>query len=110
MAELVGGVVETVGEETEPESEDLPEHHEEDEEELTKVGCKGCVWGGGLLVLVIHPTLKCHEFFPPTLIEVLGTLEGKELHLISKQKKAIVERTVKNKRTGSCDVSITLLL
>lgn len=35
MAELVGGVVETVGEE--PESEDLPEHHEEDEEELTKV-------------------------------------------------------------------------
>lgn len=38
MAELVGGVVETVGEEPEPESEDLPEHHEEDEEELTKVG------------------------------------------------------------------------
>lgn len=55
------------------------------------------MWGEGLLVLVIHPTLKCHEFFPPTLIEVLGTLEGKELHLISKQKKAIVERTVKIK-------------
>lgn len=35
MAELVGGVVETVGEE--PESEGLPEHHEEEEEERTKV-------------------------------------------------------------------------
>lgn len=40
MGELVGGVVETVGEEPEPESEDLPEHHEEEEEELTKVGKK----------------------------------------------------------------------
>ncbi len=37
MAEMVGGVVETVGEEPEPESEDLPEQHEEEEEELTKV-------------------------------------------------------------------------
>lgn len=36
MAEMVGGVVETVGEEPEPESEDMPEQHEE-EEELTKV-------------------------------------------------------------------------
>lgn len=42
MAELVGGVVETVGEE--PESEDLPERHEDEEEELTKVGLKK---GGG---------------------------------------------------------------
>lgn len=37
LGELVGGVVETVGEEPEPESEDLPVHHEEEEEELTKV-------------------------------------------------------------------------
>uniref|UniRef100_A0A3Q0R4L8 Family with sequence similarity 131 member B n=1 Tax=Amphilophus citrinellus TaxID=61819 RepID=A0A3Q0R4L8_AMPCI len=36
MAEMVGGVVETVGEEPEPESEDFPEQHEEEEEELTK--------------------------------------------------------------------------
>lgn len=40
MAEMVGGVVETVGEEPEPESEDLPEPHEEEEEELTKVSRK----------------------------------------------------------------------
>lgn len=38
MAEMVGGVVETVGEEPEPESEGIPEQHEEEEEELTKVG------------------------------------------------------------------------
>uniref|UniRef100_UPI0037E8E810 polyhomeotic-like protein 1 isoform X5 n=1 Tax=Semicossyphus pulcher TaxID=241346 RepID=UPI0037E8E810 len=37
MAEMVGGVVETVGEEPEPESEGIPEQHEEEEEELTKV-------------------------------------------------------------------------
>lgn len=37
MADIVGGVVETVGEEPEPESEDIPEQHEEEEEELTKV-------------------------------------------------------------------------
>lgn len=37
MADMVGGVVETVGEEPEPESEDFPEQHEEEEEELTKV-------------------------------------------------------------------------
>ncbi|KAM6973865.1 uncharacterized protein LKV04_015562 isoform 3-T3 [Tautogolabrus adspersus] len=36
MAEMVGGVVETVGEEPELESEGIPEQHEE-EEELTKV-------------------------------------------------------------------------
>ncbi|XP_044191881.1 uncharacterized protein LOC122969909 isoform X4 [Thunnus albacares] len=36
MAEMVGGLVETVGEEPEPESEGIPEQHEE-EEELTKV-------------------------------------------------------------------------
>lgn len=41
MAEMVGGVVETVGEEPEPESEDLPEPHEEEEEELTKVSQEG---------------------------------------------------------------------
>lgn len=35
MAEMVGGLVETVGEEPEPESEGIPEQHEE-EEELTK--------------------------------------------------------------------------
>ncbi|XP_006804298.1 protein FAM131B-like [Neolamprologus brichardi] len=35
MADMVGGVVETVGEEPEPESEDFPEQREE--EELTKV-------------------------------------------------------------------------
>ncbi|KAG8004923.1 hypothetical protein GBF38_010762, partial [Nibea albiflora] len=35
MAEMVGGVVETVGEEPEPDSEDIAEQHEE--EELTKV-------------------------------------------------------------------------
>lgn len=40
MAEMVGGVVETVGEEPEPESEDVPEQHEEEEEELTKVSCQ----------------------------------------------------------------------
>lgn len=34
MADMVGGVVETVGEEPEPESEDMPEPHEE--EEVTK--------------------------------------------------------------------------
>lgn len=39
MAEMVGGVVETVGEEPE-ESEDFPEQHEEEEEELTKVSLK----------------------------------------------------------------------
>lgn len=39
MAEMVGGVVETVGEEPEPDSEDIPEQHEEEEEELTKVSC-----------------------------------------------------------------------
>lgn len=37
MAEMVGGVVETVGEEPEPESGGIPEQHEEEEEELTKV-------------------------------------------------------------------------
>ncbi|XP_039977039.1 uncharacterized protein LOC120786048 isoform X8 [Xiphias gladius] len=37
MAEMVGGVVETVGEEPEPESKGIPEQHEEEEEELTKV-------------------------------------------------------------------------
>uniref|UniRef100_A0A3P8RS98 Family with sequence similarity 131 member B n=1 Tax=Amphiprion percula TaxID=161767 RepID=A0A3P8RS98_AMPPE len=37
MAEMVGGVVETVGEEPEPESEGIPEQHEEENEELTKV-------------------------------------------------------------------------
>ncbi|CAI5691745.1 unnamed protein product [Oreochromis niloticus] len=37
MTDMVGGVVETVGEEPEPESEDFPEQHEEEEEELTKV-------------------------------------------------------------------------
>ncbi|XP_054873861.1 uncharacterized protein LOC111568099 isoform X1 [Amphiprion ocellaris] len=37
MAEMVGGVVETVGEEPEPESEGIPEQHEEEDEELTKV-------------------------------------------------------------------------
>ncbi|CAJ1083066.1 uncharacterized protein LOC121524122 isoform X1 [Xyrichtys novacula] len=37
MAEMVGGVVETVGEEPEPESEGIPEQHDEEEEELTKV-------------------------------------------------------------------------
>ncbi|KAM7384811.1 hypothetical protein PAMA_011932 [Pampus argenteus] len=36
MAEMVGGLVETVGEEPEPESEGIPEQHEE-EEDLTKV-------------------------------------------------------------------------
>lgn len=36
MADMVGGVVETVGEEPEPESEDMPEQHEEEEEEVTK--------------------------------------------------------------------------
>lgn len=39
MAEMVGGVVETVGEEPEPDSEDIAEQHEE-EEELTKVSSK----------------------------------------------------------------------
>ncbi|XP_071356248.1 uncharacterized protein [Trachinotus anak] len=37
MADMVGGVVETVGEEPEPGSEGIPEQHEEEEEELTKV-------------------------------------------------------------------------
>lgn len=37
MGEMVGGVVETVGEEPEPGSEGIPEQHEEEEEELTKV-------------------------------------------------------------------------
>ncbi|XP_070703183.1 uncharacterized protein [Pempheris klunzingeri] len=37
MAEMVGGVVETVGEQPEPESAGIPEQHEEEEEELTKV-------------------------------------------------------------------------
>ncbi|XP_041665277.1 uncharacterized protein LOC121524122 isoform X5 [Cheilinus undulatus] len=37
MAEMVGGVVETVGEEPEPESVGILEQHEEEEEELTKV-------------------------------------------------------------------------
>ena len=37
MAELVGGLVQTVGEEPELESEDFMEQHEEEEEELTKV-------------------------------------------------------------------------
>ncbi|XP_034561633.1 uncharacterized protein LOC117828536 isoform X2 [Notolabrus celidotus] len=37
MADMVGGVVETVGEEPEPDSEGIPEQHEDDEEELTKV-------------------------------------------------------------------------
>ncbi|XP_062265218.1 uncharacterized protein LOC133972046 isoform X3 [Platichthys flesus] len=37
MAELVGGLVETVGEEPELESEDFMERYEEEEEELTKV-------------------------------------------------------------------------
>lgn len=36
MADMVGGVVETVGEEPEPESEEIPEQQEE-EEELTRV-------------------------------------------------------------------------
>lgn len=37
MADMVVGVVETVGEEPEPESEGIPEQHEVEEEELTKV-------------------------------------------------------------------------
>ncbi|KAM8766946.1 uncharacterized protein AB9X84_006030 isoform 7-T7 [Acanthopagrus schlegelii] len=37
MGDMVGGVVETVGEEPEPESEDITRQHEEEEEELTKV-------------------------------------------------------------------------
>ncbi|XP_030268914.1 uncharacterized protein fam131ba isoform X7 [Sparus aurata] len=37
MGDMVGGVVETVGEEPEPESEDIAEQHEDEEEELTKV-------------------------------------------------------------------------
>lgn len=44
MAEMVGGVVETVGEEPEPESEDFPEQHEEEEEEVTKVSHLSAVW------------------------------------------------------------------
>lgn len=40
MAEMVGGAVETVGEEPEAESEGIPEQHEEEEEELTKVSCQ----------------------------------------------------------------------
>uniref|UniRef100_A0A3B3WYZ6 Family with sequence similarity 131 member Ba n=1 Tax=Poecilia mexicana TaxID=48701 RepID=A0A3B3WYZ6_9TELE len=36
MLDMVGGVVETVGEEPEPESEGILEHHEEEEEELTR--------------------------------------------------------------------------
>lgn len=40
MADMVGGVVETVGEEPEPESEEIPEQHEEEEEELTRVSQK----------------------------------------------------------------------
>lgn len=43
MAEMVGGVVETVGEEPEPESEDFPEQHEEEEEEVTKVSLLSAV-------------------------------------------------------------------
>lgn len=39
MGDMVGGVVETVGEEPEPESEDIAEQHEDEEEELTKVCC-----------------------------------------------------------------------
>ncbi|XP_068567557.1 protein FAM131B-like isoform X7 [Cebidichthys violaceus] len=37
LADMVGGVVETVGEEPELEYEGFPERHEEEEEELTKV-------------------------------------------------------------------------
>ncbi|KAF3707044.1 Protein FAM131B [Channa argus] len=37
MADMVVGVVETVGEEPEPNSEGIPEQHEDEEEELTKV-------------------------------------------------------------------------
>ncbi|XP_034016557.1 uncharacterized protein LOC117501702 isoform X5 [Thalassophryne amazonica] len=37
MADMVGGVVETVGEEPEPESEDILEQQEEEDEDLTKV-------------------------------------------------------------------------
>ncbi|XP_074469707.1 uncharacterized protein LOC141754510 isoform X3 [Sebastes fasciatus] len=37
MADMVGGVVETVGEEPEPESEGISEQHEEEEEGLTNV-------------------------------------------------------------------------
>lgn len=44
MAEMVGGVVETVGEE----SEGILEQHEEEEEELTKVSKK--LWTVFLLV------------------------------------------------------------
>lgn len=44
MAEMVGGVVETVGEEPEPESEDFPEQHEEEEEEMTKVSLLSAAW------------------------------------------------------------------
>ncbi|MEQ2240719.1 hypothetical protein ILYODFUR_018044 [Ilyodon furcidens] len=37
MLDMVGGVVETVGEEPEPESEEILEQHEEEEEELSRV-------------------------------------------------------------------------
>lgn len=40
MADMVGGVVETVGEEPEPESEEIPEQQEAEEEELTRVSWK----------------------------------------------------------------------
>lgn len=41
MTDMVIGVVETVGEEPEPESEGIPEQHEDKEEELTKVKFPG---------------------------------------------------------------------
>ncbi|KAM9737742.1 uncharacterized protein ACNS7B_013342 isoform 3-T3 [Menidia menidia] len=37
MVDMAGGLVETVGEEPEPESGGIPEQHEEEEEELTRV-------------------------------------------------------------------------
>ena len=36
MADMAGGLVETVGEEPEPESEGVPEQHGADEAELTR--------------------------------------------------------------------------
>lgn len=37
MGEMIGGMGEMVGEELQPKSEDIPEQHEEEEEEMTMV-------------------------------------------------------------------------
>ncbi|XP_076609987.1 uncharacterized protein LOC143334897 isoform X2 [Chaetodon auriga] len=81
MADIVGGVVETVGEEPEPESEDIPEQHEEEEEELTKVE---------EVTLTLEPE-PC-SLTPSPLREELPSTRGSSPGLPAQMSESVTER------------------